>query len=111
MAGRDWLAQKLSDAGVQVTQAVAYVRQTPVLSPSQKQRAAQAMADGAWWLFSSSEAAHHLLQIWPDLPLGQAKALATHPRIAQRLSAMGWGRVDTVPAGLEAQAVSIKSLA
>jgi len=36
--------------------------------------------------------------------------LATHPRIAQRLSAMGWGRVDTVPAGLEAQAESIKSL-
>ena len=110
LAGRDWLAQKLADAGVQVKQAVAYVRQTPVLSPSQKQRAAQAMTDDSWWLFSSSEAAHHLLQLCPDLPLGQARALATHPRIAQRLCAMGWGRVDTVPAGLEAQAESIKSL-
>lgn len=110
MAGRDWLAQKLADAGVQVMQAVAYVRKPPVLSPSQKQKAAQAMTAGAWWLFSSSEAAYYLLQVCPDLPFGHAKALATHPRIAQRLSAMGWGRVDTVPAGLQAQAVSIKSL-
>ena len=110
MAGRDWLAQKLADAGVQVTQAVAYVRHAPVLSPSQKQRAAQAMTDGSWWLFSSSEAAQHLLQACLGLDVGRARALATHPRIAQRLRQSGWGRVETVPAGLEAQAVSIKSL-
>jgi uroporphyrinogen-III synthase len=110
MAGRDWLAQQLADAGVQVTQAVAYVRQVPVLSPSQQQRAAQTMTDGSWWLFSSSEAAQHLLQACPGLDVGRARALATHPRIAQRLRQSGWGRVETVPAGLEAQAVSIKSL-
>ncbi len=110
MAGRDWLAQKLAEAGVQVVQAVAYVRQTPVLSVSQQQRAGQAMTDGSWWLFSSSEAAQHLLQACPGLAVGQARALATHPRIAQRLHQSGWGLVETVPAGLEAQAVSIKSL-
>jgi uroporphyrinogen-III synthase len=104
------LAQQLADAGVQVTQAVAYVRQVPVLSPSQQQRAAQTMTDGSWWLFSSSEAAQHLLQACPGLDVGRARALATHPRIAQRLRQSGWGRVETVPAGLEAQAVSIKSL-
>ncbi len=110
MAGRDWLAQKLTQAGVQVVQVVAYVRQTPVLSPSQLQRAVQAMTDGSWWLFSSSEAAQHLLQACPGLDVGRARALATHPRIALRLRQSGWGRVETVPAGLEAQAVSIKSL-
>lgn len=111
MAGRDWLAQKLAEAGVQVQQVVAYVRQAPVLSPAQQRRAAQAMTDGSWWLFSSSEAAQHLLQACPGLDVGQARALATHPRIAQRLHAWGWERVETVPAGLDAQALSIKSLA
>ena len=111
LAGRDWLAQQLESEGLQVFQAVAYVRQAPELTPAQCQRAHQAMTDGSWWLFSSSEAAQHLLQACPDLPLSQARALATHPRIAQRLLASGWGRVDTVPAGLEAQAESIKSLA
>lgn len=110
LAGRDWLAQQLADAGVQVQQVVAYVRRAPVLSPAQQQRAVQAMADGSLWLFSSSEAAQHLLQACPGLDVGRARALATHPRIAQRLVQAGWGRVDLVPAGLAAQAVSIKSL-
>ncbi len=110
MAGRDWLAHQLSEAGVPVTQVVAYVRQTPLLSVSQRQRAKQAMTDGSWWLFSSSEAAQHLLLACPDLDVTQAQAMATHPRIAQRLSRFGWGRVETVPPELAAQAVSIKSL-
>jgi uroporphyrinogen-III synthase len=68
------------------------------------------MGDGSAWLFSSSEAAQHLMLACPDLPLAQARALATHPRIAQRLLQSGWGRVDLVPAGVDAQAQSIKSL-
>jgi uroporphyrinogen-III synthase len=111
LAGRDWLAQQLESAGLQVLQTVAYVRQAPVLTAAQQGRALQAMRDGSWWLFSSSEAAQHLLQACPDLAVGQARALATHPRIAQRLQQSGWGRVDLVPSGLDAQALSIKSIA
>jgi uroporphyrinogen-III synthase len=111
LAGRDWLAQQLENAGLQVLQTVAYVRQAPHLMPAQQARARQAMVDGSWWLFSSSEAAQHLLQACPDLPLHQARALATHPRIAHRLQESGWGRVDLVPAAVDAQAESIKSLA
>lgn len=110
MAGRDWLVQQLQQAGVRVVQTVAYVRQAPVWSDAQKQRALHAMTDGSWWLFSSSEAALQLQQLCPGLPLGQAKALATHPRIAKRLQEIGWGQVQTVPAALTAQAESIKSL-
>ena len=110
LAGRDWLAQQLENAGLEVLQAVAYVRQAPVLTPVQQSLARQAVADGSAWLFSSSEAAQHLLLACPDLPLTQARALATHPRIALRLQASGWGRVDLVPAGVDAQAQSIKSL-
>lgn len=110
LAGRDWLVQKLEECGVQVQQVVAYVRQAPKLSPAQKLRVATALSDGSWWLFSSSEAAQHLQQACPEASLGDARALATHPRIAQRLKDSGWGRVEIVPAALEAQAVSIKSL-
>lgn len=111
MAGRDWLTLQLAGAGVQVLQTVAYGRQPSVLSAHQKTRAQGSLTDGSWWLFSSSEAAIYLQQSCPELNLGQARALATHPRIAQKLLAAGWGRVETVPAGLKAQAESIKSLA
>jgi uroporphyrinogen-III synthase len=110
LAGRDWLALQLESAGLQVLQTVAYARQAPALTPAQQSLARQALGDGSAWLFSSSEAAQHLLQACPELPLAQARALATHPRIAQRLKQLGWGRVDLVPAGLDAQAQSIKSL-
>lgn len=110
MAGRDWLAQQLEEAGLEVLQTVAYLRCAPVLSPEQQARAQEAMHDGSLWLFSSSEAALHLTQAGPPLDLSQARALATHPRIAQRLRQAGWGRVDLVPAALNPQAVSIKSL-
>ena len=111
LAGRDWLALQLEVVGVQVLQTVAYVRRAPALTAQQRALSQQATQDGSWWLFSSSEAAQHLLESCPDLPWGQARAFATHPRIAQRLQAAGWGCVQTVPASLEAQAVSIKSWA
>ena len=110
LAGRDWLALQLEGAGLQVLQAVAYVRQAPELTLGQQSLAHKAVGDGSAWLFSSSEAAQHLLQACPSLPLRQGWALATHPRIAQRLQHTGWGRVDLVPAGVDAQAQSIKSL-
>jgi len=110
LAGRDWLALQLENAGLHVLQTVAYVRQAPVLTPQQRDLAHQAVIEGSWYLFSSSEAAQHLLQLCPNLPIGQARALATHPRIAQRLLEAGWGHVGIVPAGLERQAESIKSM-
>jgi uroporphyrinogen-III synthase len=111
LAGRDWLALQMESAGIQVLQTVAYVRRAPQLSEVQQSRARQAMSDGSLWLFSSSEAAQHLLQACPDLNLDRAKALATHPRIALRLKQLGWSSVDLVPAGLKAQTQSIKSMA
>lgn len=110
VAGRDWLAQTLGAAGLRVLQSVAYVRQAPVWTPAQQGLAHQAVLARAWWLFSSFEAAQHLLQVCPDLALPQARALATHPRIAERLVRAAWGRVELVPADLAAQALSIKSL-
>jgi uroporphyrinogen-III synthase len=110
MAGRDWLALQMAEAGLAVDQCSAYARQAPRLTAAQRALAQAALSDGAWWLFSSSEAAVHLSEALPSHDLSQARALATHPRIAQRLQQLGWGRVTVVPATLPEQAHSIKSM-
>ena len=110
LAGRDWLAQQLQDAGVQVHQCVAYVRRAPVLDAAQLALARNALQDGCWWLFSSSEAAQNLEQLLPGAIGPASRALATHPRIAQRLHQQGWGRVEVVPATLAEQVASIECL-
>lgn len=110
LAGRDWLATQLSAAGLQVQQCVAYVRRAPSPETSLLARARQALHDGRWWLFSSSEAAEHLAQ-WLPAEIGlDSRALATHPRIAQRLRQQGWGQVHVVPATLAEQVASIECL-
>ena len=110
LAGRDWLAQQLQAAGIQVRQCVAYERRQPVLDEPTLARAREALRDGSWWLFSSSEAAQNLALLLPGAIGLAARALATHPRIAERLRAQGWGRVEVVPATLEGQVASIECL-
>jgi len=110
LAGRDWLAQQLQAAGIQVRQCVAYARRQPVLDAATLARAREALHDGSWWLFSSSEAAQNLAMLLPGVIGTQARALATHPRIAERLRQQGWGRVELVPATLAEQVASIECL-
>jgi len=110
MAGRDWLALQLEGAGLQVKQCVAYVRRAPVPAEPQIHLAREALRDGSWWLFSSAEAAQNLANWLPGQIGPQARALATHPRIAERLRQQGWGRVEVVPATLEGQVASIECL-
>lgn len=110
LAGRDWLALQLEAAGVQVHQCVAYARRQPVLGAQALVRAREALHDGSWWLFSSSEAAQNLALILPGAIGMEARALATHPRIAERLRDQGWGQVRVVPATLQAQVASIECL-
>ena len=110
LAGRDWLAQRLHAAGLEVAQCVAYVRRAPQLDAEQLARVRAALQDGSWWLFSSSEAAQNLAALLPGAIGPASRALATHPRIAQRLQPQGWGRIEVVPATLEAQAASIECL-
>jgi uroporphyrinogen-III synthase len=92
--GRDWLAQRLVDAGVRVDYAVAYQRVAPVWSAEQLALAQQSAADGSVWLFSSSQAAAHLQSLMPQQNWARARALATHPRIGAALVATGWGDVS-----------------
>lgn len=111
LAGRDWLARTLASAGLQVRQCAVYTRRLPDWTAQQQGQADNALARGHWWLFSSSEAVHHLQQLWPGLPWPRLRALATHPRIAEVLRTAGCTQLHTVPAALPAMVASIKSLA
>ncbi|MCB1996778.1 MAG: uroporphyrinogen-III synthase [Rhodoferax sp.] len=91
--GRDWLAEQLRDAGAQPRYLAAYARGAPVLGATERTLLDAAAADPAahLWLFSSSEAVRHLVQGWP-VPAG-ARALATHPRIAEAAQSTGFAQV------------------
>ena len=95
-ASRDWLAQQFRAAGAQVNTLAVYERRVPQLTPSQLELAQLASQDGSVWLFSSSEALANLLK-QPGLAgvnWAQARAVATHPRIAQAVRAALWGVVQ-----------------
>ena len=96
-AGRDWLAQQFRAAGAQVDMLRVYERQEPQLSSAQLDVVKAASQDGSVWLFSSSEALANLLR-QPALNAGvnwrQARAVTTHPRIAEAVRAAGWGVVQ-----------------
>ena len=93
--GRDWLAQQLQLAGVQVAHVVSYQRMAPLWSEGEKNQAAQASTDGSVWLFSSTQAWLQLQRLMPAQNWSSARALATHPRIASALTAQAWGQVRT----------------
>jgi uroporphyrinogen-III synthase len=108
MAGRDWLAQQLQSRGVAVDFAVAYERHAPDWSPAQRAQV-QGYAQ-AVWVFSSSEAITNLQALMPAQHWHQARAVATHPRIAQAARLAGFGVVCESRPGLDAVLASIKSL-
>lgn len=91
-AGREWLAEQLAHQGAQVEVVVAYTRAAPQWSAAQIDTA-RAAAVGGTWLFSSSEAIGNLAQALPWQDWSQARAIATHPRIAQAAHDAGFGRV------------------
>ena len=107
-SGRDWLASRLQAAGAQVDVVASYMRQAPVWNDQEHATAWQAAREGATWLLSSSEAVVNLRTLLPDVPLSQARAVATHERIAQAARDAGFGVVclsrpseDAVTATLE----------
>lgn len=109
--GRDWLTQQAEAAGASVDHVSAYRRQLPAWSEAERAAARQAAEDGSCWIFSSSEAAANLRALLPAQDWSKARAVATHPRIAQAVRALGFGRVDTVRPGLAEVVASIESSA
>ena len=100
MNGRPWLADQLIATGVQVDEVISYERCAPVFDAAELALLRQASADQSIWLLSSSEAVANLCSISglsSSLGLGlnwsQARAIATHPRIARAAKDAGFGVV------------------
>jgi uroporphyrinogen-III synthase len=114
-AGRAWLADQLAAAGAQVDTVAAYRRAPPVWDAAQQALARAALQDGSVWLLSSSEAAANLSALahaaMPDLTWPDARAVATHPRIARAARAAGFGAVIESRPTLDAVIRSIESFA
>jgi uroporphyrinogen-III synthase len=97
--GRDWLIRQCEAAGALVQACVAYERRAPDWTAEARALLQQARAAGSVWLFSSSEALDHLEAAEPAGGWSEAAALVTHPRIATRARAAGFGHVaETRPA-------------
>lgn len=111
VAGRDWLAAQLAERGARVEQVVAYRRAPPLWDQARRVQAAQAATDGSLWLFSSSEAIANLCAGLPAQDWSAARALATHPRIAQAARDAGFGAVHETRPALDAVVASIESMA
>jgi uroporphyrinogen-III synthase len=107
--GREWLGQQLAAAGVVVDTVVAYTRGLPAWREAERALAQRAAGDGSLWLFSSSEAAGHLPVLLPGQDWSRARALATHPRIAQAVRALGFGAVRETRPAFEEVVASIES--
>lgn len=108
--GREWLAQQLAARGVRVDTVVAYTRALPRWTADEQQAARAAAGDGSLWLFSSSEAAGNLQQLLPGQDWARARAVATHPRIAAAVRALGFGAVHECRPGFEDVVASIESI-
>lgn len=108
--GRDWLAQRLQQAGARVEWVVAYQRTAPVWLAPERALAQQAASDGSVWLFSSTQAVTHLLALLPGQAWTAARAVATHARIAQALRNAGFGRVTESRPTLRDVMASIESM-
>lgn len=107
--GRDWLAQRLRAEGVQVDEVVAYARGPAPWSAADEALAARASGDGSWWLFSSSQAVRHLRDRLPGTDWSQARAVATHPRIAEAARSLGFCVVRESRPALDDVVASIES--
>jgi uroporphyrinogen-III synthase len=117
MNGRPWLADQLITAGVQVDEVVSYERRAPVFDAAELALLCESSTDQSIWLFSSSEAVANLCTV-SGLVSGsvggqswsQARAIATHPRIAQAARDAGFGVVYESRPLLKDVVASIESL-
>ncbi len=109
--GREWLADQLSEAGAEVDAVGAYRRVAPAFSGTDRGLLDELAADAdSLWLFSSSEAIGHLEAAAGAGRWSHARAIASHPRIAARARAAGFGRVDEPAPGFAALVACIQSI-
>jgi uroporphyrinogen-III synthase len=109
--GRDWLAEQITRAQGRIRWAVAYQRACPIWTAEQVNQAMAALQDGSVWVFSSAQGLAHLSELLPAASFHKAKALATHPRIAAKATALGFARVGACRPAVEEVLASLEFMA
>ena len=112
--GREWLGERLREHGARVEAVQAYSRAAPTLDKAQQAllTAALAAPHNHVWLLSSSEAIDNLAALTSaDVDWAQARAVATHERIAQRAREHGFGHVALALPKLQAVVEAVRGLA
>lgn len=106
--GREWLAERLAEAGACVEAVTVYHRSGPCLSEAEAVTLARVQAEplSYVWLFSSAEAVAHL-HGWQ---LAGHQAIATHPRIADAARAAGFSPVVLARPAPEAVTQALEGL-
>lgn len=106
--GREWLAERLAEAGAVVQAVTVYHRAAPRFSAAEQAllEAVRAHPQRFVWLFSSAEAVGHL----PGPLSGGHRAIATHRRIADAARAAGFAPVVLARPDPEAVTQALKSL-
>ncbi len=108
--GRNWFAKQVASSGGIVEFVVAYQRCVPHWTEPEVALIQAWASDGSVWLLSSSEAVANLVGAFPDAPWHQARAVATHSRIAQAARAAGFAVVCESRPTLDDLVASIESL-
>lgn len=106
--GREWLSAQIAQSGAEARDVAAYRRAVPQWSEAERHTARGASVD-ALWLFSSSEAVANLAVLVPGQDWSRARALATHPRIAQAAREAGFGVVAEARPAFEAVVTALES--
>ena len=106
--GREWLAERLAEAGARVEAVTVYHRAGPSFNEAELALLARVKADPAdhAWLFSSAEAVGHLR----GMGLTGQRAIATHERIAEAARAAGFHPVVLARPDPEAVTLALKRL-
>lgn len=106
--GREWLAERLTQAGATVQAVTVYHRSGPSLSADEQALlgAIQGAPHRYVWLFSSAEAVGHL----QGGAMAGQRAIATHPRIADAARAAGFSPVVLARPAPEAVAQALEAL-
>ena len=111
--GREWLADTLRSQGATVDFVSAYRRVAPRLDGERRRHldAALARPGEHLWFFSSGEAVEQLGRACPQARWDDARALATHPRIAERARDCGFHVIYETRPPLGDVIACIKSIA
>jgi uroporphyrinogen-III synthase len=110
--GREWLAERLAEAGASIEAVTVYHRTGPRFDAAELALLSEVRARPLdhVWLFSSAEAVGHLLAHPASRELARQRAIATHPRIADAARRAGFEPVVLARPDPEAVTQALKAL-